>query len=316
MIPRELATRFELLDPLSGGSATRMGVWRVHDLHDGQVKVLKCAAAPTLAPEPLLQHLRALPAADSHFVVPTEHGTVGDIGWSLTPWYGERAGTLGTALQRGEWGALGHEVVRALCRTLALLHKPAPATHWWVLHGDVKPANVLLVPEPWGSTRVLLADFDGAILVAGNPIHQRLARYTTRQAAPEVLSGAPLTPAADWWSFGMLVAEAVLGQHPLEGLSEPALRSQLAGDWPFGLNWGTDAGWRALLGGLLHRDDLSRWGAGMVERWLVHDPMAWAEGLRFAGETASAEPFHVAGTPVFTARDLARAALQHWQVIR
>lgn len=305
------------LEWLAGPGATRVGVWRVRDARDRQVKVLKCAAAHTVAPDPLLDFVRKCASANEYFVLPIERGVSDGVAWSLMPWYGEGTCTLQQALSRGtHWAVVGRHVVQALGRALALLAAHAAAGERWVLHGDIKPSNVLLAPVPGGLPRVLLSDFDGAMLATENPTALRPARYTPRQSAPEMLmAGARVGPAADWWSLGMLVAECVKGRHPFDGISDDGVKDLLV-TWPKGPDWGDDTAWRALLGGLLRRDAMIRWGPAMFERWLAGDLSAWADGLLSGNERMSAEPFLVAGTPARTAREVARAMLQHWQVIR
>lgn len=314
MMPPELLARFRPLAELMPASATRAGVWRVQDRRDGLEKVLKCAAPHTLASPALLRHLERLPQARERLVLPLETGVAGALGWALTPWYGSGCHDLQQALERGTWNAIGHEVVRALCETLALLHERRDGGPW-VLHGDLKPANVLLVPEAGGAPRVLLADFDGALLALQQPAPQTLGRYTVRQSAPEVLLRAPLDPAADWWSLGMIVAEGVLGVHPLHGIADDRIRHDII-SWEFDRQAVADTAWRALLTGLLQRHSGVRWGAAELRLWLEGDARVVTKGLALGGEAASEDPFHVGGVPVRTARDLAVQALRLWQVVR
>lgn len=315
MIPAGLSARFTIVETLAMAGAARLGVWRVNDRLDGQVKVLKCAPPHTLAPPALLHHLRQLSLAQDRLVLPLETGLTGQVGWVLTPWYGDGCHDLQQAMDDGSWSQLGRDVLRALCEALDLLHTCRGGGHW-VLHGDLKPANVLLVPAAGGPPQVRLTDFDGALLALTKPASQHLGRYTPRQAAPEVLMRAPLEPAADWWGLGMIVAEGVLGHHPLEGMGDDEVRRRLSRGWQFDRDAVADTAWRALLTGLLQQDAATRWGAAEVRRWLDGDAQVVTEGLALGGESASAEPFHVAGVPVVTARDLALQALRLWQVVR
>jgi len=327
MLPAELSAlskRFVATRQLAGSACTRLGVWCVNDLHSGATRVLKCAQPHTLAAEPLCQHLRAIDGEGQHFVIPLEQGVSGGMGWSITPWFGDAACDLQSRLASGDWAHLAEPVVRALHRALSLLHEPQ-ATEGridgggegsWVLHGDIKPANVLLVPRVAAPPQVLLTDFDGALLSRGSRTPTPLSRHTVRSAAPEVLGGNRLRPAADWWSLGMLVAEGALGRHPLEGLPEMQQRELLSGSWAPDLQPVEDTAWRALLGGLLQRDADLRWGAEKVERWLGGDRSTWTDGLALINEAASSTPFLVGGRHVHTAPELARAMLRAWQVVR
>jgi hypothetical protein len=114
----------------------------------------------------------------------------------------------------------------------------------------------------------------------------------------------------------MTIAEAELGGHPLEGLSDSSVRSILVGDWKPTTSTIDAPIWRALLGGLLQRAAALRWGSREVGLCLGGDMRIIAEGLKLGGEAASETPFMVGGTPVQSARAFAQAALTGWQIIR
>src|SRR5215211_3677967 len=82
-----------------------------------------------------------------------------------------------------------------------------------ILHRDVKPANVLLVDGGSESVRLLdfgLAAFDDAeTLTAQGDVPGTLAYIS-----PERLAGGPSTPAADVWSLGVMLWEALAHRHP------------------------------------------------------------------------------------------------------
>jgi hypothetical protein len=82
-----------------------------------------------------------------------------------------------------------------------------------VLHRDVKPANVLLADGEGVSVRLL--DFglaaieDARTLTALGDVPGTLAYI-----APERLQGQPATPASDVWAVGVMLWEALAGEHP------------------------------------------------------------------------------------------------------
>jgi len=85
-----------------------------------------------------------------------------------------------------------------------------------IVHRDVKPANVLL--EDGRGTSVKLFDFGLALmheeesLTAHGDIPGTLAYIS-----PERLRGEAAGPAADVWSTGVLLWEALAGFHPFWG---------------------------------------------------------------------------------------------------
>ncbi|MFC4534008.1 serine/threonine-protein kinase [Sphaerisporangium dianthi] len=93
-----------------------------------------------------------------------------------------------------------------------------------VVHRDLKPSNVLLSPVgprviDFGIARALdtLSGITGTGQLMGTP----------RYMAPEVLRGAPASPACDVFSWGCLVAFAASGRAPFGGESLPSIVYQV-----------------------------------------------------------------------------------------
>ncbi|HXG75533.1 MAG TPA: serine/threonine-protein kinase, partial [Gaiellaceae bacterium] len=120
--------------------------------------------------------------------------------------------TAREALRSGELG--DEDAVELAAQVLDAL---AHAHRLGIVHRDVKPSNVLLEDGERVSVRLLdfgLAQFDGAdSLTAVGDVPGTLAYI-----APERLAGEDASPESDVWSVGVLLWEALAGEHPFWGL--------------------------------------------------------------------------------------------------
>ncbi len=97
-------------------------------------------------------------------------------------------------------------VIRDCLAALAALHREG------VVHGDVKPSNIML--KRTGNAKIV--DMGSAIELA-NPPPTRTC--TPVYAAPEVLEGCECSPRADLASLGYVLVEMLSGTPPFDGRS-------------------------------------------------------------------------------------------------
>jgi hypothetical protein len=172
-----------------------------------------------------------------------------------------RAGPPASAADR-----LRH-AIRQLAGGLAALHAAG------VLHRDVKPANVIVGPDG----RAVLLDFGLAADLDRSGVHANsdgVVLGTFDYMSPEQTAGEAVSPAADWYSVGVMLYEALTGRRPFQGSPlavledrfrrDPAPPSELVPDAPEDLD--------RLCRDLLRRDPAARPTGAEVLARLGADP--------------------------------------------
>lgn len=121
-------------------------------------------------------------------------------------------GSLGSAITGRGHLTVGEmvTVLTPVARTLHDLHGQG------LVHGDLSPANVLLDTDG----KPLLADFGVSRLAADGDAE---VWGSEGYVAPEVLAGAPPTPAADVYALGALAWTALVGEAPPPAALRPHL---------------------------------------------------------------------------------------------
>ena len=105
-------------------------------------------------------------------------------------------------------------IAQALCRALACVHDAG------LVHGDVKPSNVM--EEPDG--RIVLMDFGAGILSKTTAVdEEKNVTGTPLFLAPETLSGTRPSAASDVFALGVLLFRMMTGSYPVEGDTIPQL---------------------------------------------------------------------------------------------
>ena len=220
------AGRYLLLRPLGRGG---MGeVFLARDLTDGAECALKrlTVAPGDLPPDALAREFEALTRVRHPEIV-----AVHELGWAPdgTPYITMEfvpGLPADRALARGDFAALIFVAAR-IAHGLEALHAAG------VIHGDLKPSNVLVVPGGAAAAlpaSVRLLDFGLAALLGRDSGGHR---GTPGYAAPEVVRGAAPSAASDLYALGATLFTLAAGRPAFEGEDVSAvLRRQQAGAPP------------------------------------------------------------------------------------
>jgi serine/threonine-protein kinase len=204
-----LAGRFELIAHLGSGG---MGsVYRAHDRRlddEVAIKLLHADLAGSAASLDLLRSEVKLARRVTSVNVARIHELVcdGDL-WFLTMEYVD--GVSLADMMRGGGRLPVARVIKllgAVCDGLAAVHRAG------VVHGDVKPANILVARDG----RVVLSDF-GVARFAGSRGDTREVVGTPAYMAPEQVTGDELDPRADLYALGVVAYELLAGELPFRG---------------------------------------------------------------------------------------------------
>jgi serine/threonine protein kinase len=139
-----------------------------------------------------------------------------------------------------DWKALSDSRKRAILRACADALSFAHSRE--IVHGDFKPANVVVMAD--GRPKVF--DFGAASAASGEDT--RIPAGTPAYASPQVLSGMRPEPRDDVFSFGCVAYELLTGQHPFEKRS--ALEARDANQVPTRASNLSASQWLALLSAL------------------------------------------------------------------
>ncbi|MER7667084.1 serine/threonine-protein kinase [Kitasatospora sp. NPDC096128] len=145
-------------------------------------------------------------------------------------------------------------ILAEVCSGLTHMHRAG-----WV-HGDLKPANILLMPD--GTAKIadfgLTAELEGTHAYApplGSPDHVPPEWWSERTGA----RGVALRPSADVWAFGVIAHQLLTGGlHPFLGATARArslaAQAYARGATPLRLDQALPAGWRAVVAACLAAD--------------------------------------------------------------
>jgi tRNA A-37 threonylcarbamoyl transferase component Bud32/tetratricopeptide (TPR) repeat protein len=221
--PPRIAGRYRLDDLLGAGGSGR--VYRAHDEVTGRTVAIKIfsLARDHQAYERFVREARVTSGLDhanlvqvfdfsaEHGYLVMEHLAGGSLAARLGRDTGERGRALGvTAVRR-----LALDVLAGLERA----HRRG------VIHRDIKPANIFF--DVRGTAK--LGDFGVAHLLDLGQTQTGGLIGTLAYMAPEQITGAPLTIAADLYALGVTLYEALTGRLPFLG---PDFVAQHLGETP------------------------------------------------------------------------------------
>lgn len=142
-----------------------------------------------------------------------------------------------------------------------------------ILHRDLKPGNVMLVPGSAGGTRAVINDFGLARAFESGTLNENTTQSglilgTPAYMAPEQLLGEPASKASDIYALGLTLAEMVTGKRLFNvvGAIEHAMARTRVPTLPASLSHA----WRDTLVACLARDPSRRPVSGaQIALWLA-----------------------------------------------
>ncbi|MDR2352893.1 MAG: protein kinase, partial [Deltaproteobacteria bacterium] len=175
-----------------------------------------------------------------------------------------------------------------------------------MVHRDIKPDNILLRSAK--PLSLALTDFGiSSLLAPGLSLKETRMANTPLYSAPESFSDFAGIP-GDYWSLGVVLLEAILGKHPLEGLSVNAVMREIT---TRGIMIPKTLTPRVglILRGLLTRDDKKRWGQNELQKWLAGEdsiPLYYEEPQALAASFPTGSfPYKFRGKEHLTPQTLA-----------
>ncbi|MFI2202348.1 protein kinase [Streptomyces sp. NPDC020192] len=203
-LPESAALKF-----LPTGTNTPRQLTHLRELIDREIELYRRLTRPRLIRmyETLVLDDPARPALDGATVLVLERAE----------------GSVSALLATDPRPATGPALLAQICEGLAQLHRAG-----WV-HGDLKPANVLLMAD--GSAK--LTDFNMAAELEGT--HAYTPAFSTPDYTPPELlwgeigeRGRRIRPSADVWAFGVLAHLVLTGSFPLPGATPSSRRDAAA----------------------------------------------------------------------------------------
>lgn len=246
-----LAGRYRLEDVVGRGGMAE--VWSAHDLHTGGRVAVKIAALSSLEVPQMRERFAHEVQVQGRLHHPHVVALL-DAGEPTAelPWF---------VLELVEGAHLAAHLVRGPLPATAVAHLGAGVAaglahlhEHGLVHLDVKPANLLL-------------SHDGAVKVADLGITRAVGERddiaatgetvgTAAYLAPEQVTGAPLTGAADVYALGLVLLECLTGERSYRGTPRDVAYARLERAPLLPVSLG--AGWTRLLGAMTALDPAAR----------------------------------------------------------
>jgi len=219
-VPAQLISHYRILGPLGSGG---MGVvYRAEDTSLRRTVALKFLPEPAASNLGVNEHLRREARAASalnHPNICTIYEVGQDAGEVFIAMEYVEGRTLAELIREG---GLPVETVlrsgRQLASALAHAHDRG------VIHGDLKPLNIIVTPR--GDAKILdfglarrkdPAEFDKRTLETVSAESRVGLGGTLPYMAPEQIKGADASPCTDLWSLGIVLYEMATGTRPFQG---------------------------------------------------------------------------------------------------
>ncbi len=199
-----LDARYEVRAPLGSGGMSR--VWRVYDRvrrEDVALKVLRSGVTATRL------------GSEFRFIASLSHpGIVAVHDFGVTrdrrPYFTMEVvpGQDILAFAEGKPRVVAVEALIAVLETLDFVHARG------IVHGDIKPSNILVAPAVASEFAPKLLDFG---LAGDRDAARPLRGGTAMYMAPEVIRDEPPDPSSDLYAIGVVLFELLTGRPPFEG---------------------------------------------------------------------------------------------------
>ncbi|CAM9387977.1 unnamed protein product [Sphacelaria rigidula] len=216
------ALQFYILDSGTLGRGQFGTVCPAVDRATGEVVAVKCVPRCKQTEEHVAEEIEAHRQAGKHpNIVGLKGVFAAEDCWYIVMEFasgGELYEHLTSNAELEQWEA--RDLLREIAEAVAHLHSRG------VVHGDLKPENLLLREPPEVAARtgtsgsVLLADFGSSFMINNGGEGGANGGYTVAYSAPEVVCEGSMDQSADVWSLGVIAYVMVKGRHPFDPNSE------------------------------------------------------------------------------------------------